>query len=1205
MSSKSRHNSSKHRDDDRHYRQTSSSHSSSKYRHFNDKKDSRTSRDDQSLHELTDPMSSSHIFYYERHKYELNKMFFLGTDVLKIGTKEYDELWSFVKRYQSAEEKAIEINKQKEYYENIGIKLSHLTHKIPVEWTDISVLIAKTSVVNDLEDKYYVRNRLSRQRVEEFRNILVLYLDFLDKQKVKALEKLKQMQMDLPIYQFKDQILEAIENHSVVLIAGDTGCGKSTQVPQYLLGANYDKICCSQPRRIACISLRKRVAYETHNEFGTQIGHQIRFERNKSKDTKILFITEGLLLRQVITDPMLSNYNVIILDEVHERHLSCDFLLGVMKCLVHKRSNDLKVILMSATINIKLFSDYFGKCPVIEVPGRLYPIDVQYFPIPKIKFSEKSRRTDAGPYLRILQMIDDKYDSKERGDLLVFLSGLSEINSVGEVLKDYARENHKWIILCLHSTLSIEEQDKVFDVPPESVRKCILSTNIAETSLTIDGIRFVCDSGKVKEMSFDVSCRMQRLQEFWISIASAEQRKGRAGRTGPGVCYRLYSEKDFYSFERNSQPEIRRVPLHSLLLQMISMGLPDARKFPFLEPPDSNSIEEAIKSLKEQSALTDDEELTPMGKMLSRLPVDITIGKMLILSSVFNLTEPILSLAAALSVQSPITNQSLHDRDAIEARRSLNSPEGDPFTLLNAYNKWLDIKSEQQNSRKWCKHRGLEEQRFYEMTKLRQQFKDILKDAALLDSGDSGVSSYESSADRIRRFGELKHLRKIKREYERKAPKQRKMLKMDGNEDEDHNQSLNMDVKDIEFRLSHDVRQVQTLRNASRDYSNRDITLMKLILSNGLHPQLTIGDEHNTYRPDSDQMFHTKDKPFVTLHPNGVFAIEPDLLRLSKTDEQLKGFSSSSSSSGPVSSRYQLIAYVSLLETTKPYLCNCVRIPAAHVLLLVSNAIDTDYNLSRIVCDGWLELQFTNSQSSQKFILQALQVRDLWHNLLYKLFDECFDKGCGGDGIQDNTSACNIKSAEVRQMQSQLVKSIYNFIRTDIAFSIKRLLAADIKQLYIGSDGYLSLNNDLKRSHLFNDSLKQSNEYSVHPIKGGLQIKPYLTYNCLTDNSLSVQRLLKKEWKCEMCGQEMLSTPLEQIRHIDNCKPIDANNKIKSETNCDDILSSIPTTSDPTTAYDPMKIVYNCNDCKQQLLFTSIEILRHKRSHQLSNTENL
>lgn len=523
----------------------------------------------------------------------------------------------------------------------------------------------------------------------------------------------------------------------------------------------------------------------------------------------MLFLTEGLLLRQVSSDPLLKNYNVVIIDEVHERHLSCDFLLGVMKCLIHQRKTDLKVILMSATINIELFSNYFGKCPVVQVPGRLYPIEVKYFPIPKTKFqSEKSSKIDASPYLRILQMIDDKVDSKERGDLLVFLSGLSEIFTVGELLKQYAQQSQKWVILYLHSTLSIEEQDKVFDIPPEGVRKCILSTNIAETSLTIDGIRFVCDSGKVKEMSYDPNCRMQRLIEFWISMASAEQRKGRAGRTGPGVCYRLYSEADFKSFAQNATPEIRRVPLHSLLLSMISMGLPDARKFPFLEPPSLQSIEQAIRSLKEQSAITENEELTPMGQMLAKLPVDISIGKMLILSSVFDLTETILSLAATLSIQSPISNQSLHDKDAIESRRALNSTDGDPFTLLNAYNKWLEIKAEEQNSKKWCKRRGLEEQRFYELTKLRQQFKDILKDAGLLNTNASVFSDCGSSADRIRRHGEVKLLRKMKREYDRKAPKRRKVLKIDGEADHESDDN-ELDIKDVEFRLSHDRRQVE------------------------------------------------------------------------------------------------------------------------------------------------------------------------------------------------------------------------------------------------------------------------------------------------------------------------------------------------------------------------------------------------------------
>ena len=336
--------------------------------------------------------------------------------------------------------------------------------------------------------------------------------------------------------------------------------------------AGYRNIACTQPRRIACISLCKRVAHETLNEHGTEVGYQIRFERKRTEHTKIVFLTEGLLLRQVNTDPTLSSYDVIILDEIHERHLHTDFLLGVVKCLLMQRTT-IKIILMSATINLKLFSNYFmGDAPVIQVPGRLYPIKLQYFPIPLLELTTKSDKLNPAPYIRVLNLIDNKYKETERGDVLMFLSGFSEINTVVEAAKLYAQKSRKWVILSLHSNLSVSDQEKVFDIPPEGVRKCIVSTNIAETSITIDGVRFVVDSGKVKEMSYDPVCKMQKLKEFWVSQASAEQRKGRAGRTGPGVCFRLYSEEQYGAFDAYSTPEIQRVPLDSLVLQMIAMG---------------------------------------------------------------------------------------------------------------------------------------------------------------------------------------------------------------------------------------------------------------------------------------------------------------------------------------------------------------------------------------------------------------------------------------------------------------------------------------------------------------------------------------------------------------------------------------------------------------------------------------------------------
>uniref|UniRef100_A0A914W674 Uncharacterized protein n=1 Tax=Plectus sambesii TaxID=2011161 RepID=A0A914W674_9BILA len=362
----------------------------------------------------------------------------------------------------------------------------------------------------------------------------------------------------------------------------------------------------------------------------------------------MLFLTEGLLLRQMSADPKLETYNVLILDEIHERHLQGDFLMGLLRELVSQRK-DLKLILMSATINLELFTEYFKDAPVIKVPGRLYPIVLQYFPTPASTGGrgdddkKKAEKIDPAPYVRILQMVDKKFQPKERGDALIFLSGISEITIVAEALKIYAEQSKLWIILMLHSTLSLEEQDKVFDSAPEGVRKCILSTNIAETSVTIDGIRFVVDSGKVKQMKYDATTRMHQLKEMWVSQASAEQRKGRAGRTGPGICYRLYSNEQYDAMDKYTTSEIQRVSLESLALQMYHLEFAvEPRKFPFIEPPNSDALEEAIESLKDQGALctvrvdgTVKDELTPLGKMLVNLPVDVSIGKMLIMGCLF------------------------------------------------------------------------------------------------------------------------------------------------------------------------------------------------------------------------------------------------------------------------------------------------------------------------------------------------------------------------------------------------------------------------------------------------------------------------------------------------------------------------------------------------------------------------------------------
>ncbi|GFY57113.1 probable ATP-dependent RNA helicase DHX34 [Trichonephila inaurata madagascariensis] len=824
-------------------------------------------------------------------------------------TSQYDEFWIFLKKYQEVQQKAA-MKKLSESDGTSGKTKPKVDFSIDSD--ELNNMMMRGHLFRDDTE-----SPLNQDRLVEFAYIIELYLNCLKKQEETRLKKLKEAQENLPISKYRTEILRAVENNQVVLVAGDTGCGKSTQVPQYLMAACYDSIACTQPRRIACISLCKRVAYETQNEYKSEIGYQIRFEKSKTQHTKILFLTEGLLLRHVSSDPMLSMYKVVILDEVHERHLSCDFLLGIMKCLTIQRP-DLKILLMSATINIELFSDYFNNCPVIQVPGRLFPIQVKYYPVSTEELKSSTGKLNPAPYIRVLNLIDQKYPEDERGDVLIFLSGMTEISIVEEAAKAYAEKSSKWIILPLHSTLSIEDQDKVFDIAPEGVRKCIISTNVAETSITIDGVRFVVDSGKVKEMSYHPVCHMQRLQEFWISKASAEQRKGRAGRTGPGACFRLYSQKEYDGLAAYTKPEIQRVPLDSLLLQLLSMGLPNARKFPFLEPPDPSSIEESLQNLKSQAA-----------------------------------------------------------------RESFESDHGDPFTLLNAFHKWLEVKVDRQNSRKWCRRKGLEEQRFYEMTKLRRQFKELLKDSGILPEDFIHTSSQQRSS----RHGELSHLRDMKRQFHQ-APRKRKVLKLESehfyNEDEDSDDGR-IDIQDIDFWISNNSWQVQLLSSRSQVSSYRDMVCLKFVVCNALYPRFAIADVHNTYNNSTDQHFHTKGKPFAVLHPNGTLALKPEYLQLRETDiVELKNVRTVT----PLSRKHQIVSFLSLLETTKPFLVNCLRVPAAHTLLLCSHSLDTNQNFTRIICDGWIELRFPETESIQDFVYQSFNIRDSWQKLLQKAFEE-------------------------------------------------------------------------------------------------------------------------------------------------------------------------------------------------------------------------
>ncbi|XP_037124135.1 probable ATP-dependent RNA helicase DHX34 [Syngnathus acus] len=1121
---------------------------------------------------------------------QLDEIFFRQNDYIQAGSQEHKDFWAFFDRFQrfklkkdmcghgpsfdegSHSDQTGSLDLPKEYDARYRINVSLVTR-------DIEERLGRSHPSHGRRDS----SGPNAQVISDFRLSLLHYLDFSQRQSFGKLAKLQRDQKNLPIFQYRDRIVDLVKKHSVVVVAGDTGCGKSTQVPQYLLSAGFTQIACTQPRRIACISLAKRVSFESLNQYGSKVGYQIRFETTRTLATKLIFMTEGLLLRQIQQDKMLEQYQVLIVDEVHERHLHGDFLLGVLRSLLADRPADLRLILMSATINIKLFSDYFGGAPVLQVPGRLFPIQVLYQPIPpEEQASSRMEKLEPRPYLRILQTIDQRYPPEERGDLLIFLSGVAEIGAIQEACQVYATHTRRWIVLPLHSTLSLAQQDKVFDIAPPGVRKCIISTNIAETSVTIDGVRFVVDSGKVKEMSFDPKAKMQRLQEFWISRASSEQRKGRAGRTGPGVCYRLYAESDYDAFASYPVPEIHRVALDSLVLQMKSMGLGDPLSFVFIDPPPAASIQTAITYLKEQGALDQRCELTTIGSVLAQLPVDVVIGKMLVLGSLFNLVEPVLTVAAALSVQSPFLRSSQHNPDCATARQPLHCNQGDPFTLLNTFNAWVQVKGERGGgSRKWCRRRGLEEQRLYEMVNLRRQFKELLRSHSLLEA-EADDDKRGDRQQRRQHLTERRKLHQMKRDHEQQEGTKRKVLKMEeGQEGEfssgsDTEQAgrgrsrkkdkngAQVDIQEVKFKLRHNVSELQDAVGASQDLSSRQQSLLKLLLCRGLYPQLALPDEHNSTRKDTEQVFHTKSKQGIVIHPTSVFASDPEVLHVRDDIRD----------TGRESGKHQLLAFVTLLETNRPYLSNCVRVPALQALLLVANSLDSNADCSRLVVDGWLELQLKVPEEALKALSTALSLRAEWERLLQAHLG------------QSPTAEGSRKATQ--KLSERLVRFL---LYTEINYSLQRLSALHIQNLYVGpqAEAELSRGTSAGLTPLF-----PGTEAKPDPIKGGLRVTNFFTYNCLTDSRDLYSECLRTFWNCPNCELYMPLTPLERMQHETTCRP--AGEQQEQDGEGADVGKPISSSSSSSS----LCRVYHCDVCNQDLTLTSTEILKHKRQHMYS-----
>ncbi|XP_061379592.1 probable ATP-dependent RNA helicase DHX34 [Danaus plexippus] len=1095
-------------------------------------------------------------FSFLDHKRNLNKIISYSNDGNPI-VKNLDDFWVFVKKYEATLKKAgkpiLERQTDVTEYNDIGIPINFSKHHC-------INFISKIKFMDVCDERN--NKKLNKDTFDIFLNIVSIYLDFKNKEKFDRLKKLRKAQSELPVAKYRNEIVSAVQNQRVVIVAGDTGCGKSTQVPQYLHEAGFQNIACTQPRRIACISLSKRVSYEMLTQFDTKVGYQIRFEKSKTSDTKICFITEGLLLRQMSSDN-LPEYDVIILDEIHERHLMGDFLLGVLKCLIHTRT-DIKLVLMSATINIKLFQDYFSaeSAVVIQVPGRLFSIELNYKPILIEEKPSRHDKLDPQPYVQIMQLIDSKYPKEERGDLLIFMSGVQEITTICDAAQQYAEKTKSWIVLPLHSALSLSEQDKVFDYPPDGVRKCIVSTNIAETSVTIDGIRFVIDSGKVKEMSYDSSTKMQRLKEFWISKASADQRKGRAGRTGPGVCYRVYSEQQFTEMEPYSTPEVSRVPITSLLLLMTSLGVNDVRRFPFIDAPSDAAIEDALLELKQHGALASNEKLTPLGRCISSLPLEVSLAKSLVISATLppQCQYASLVLAGALGLRGVLTRRG-RDLDCENARKPDESDHGDPITLLCLYCSWLREKSSG-GGRAWCRRRGIEEQRLYELTKLTAQLRSLLQDNNLLDSPEPETMS---SSERAMRHGQLKQLKDLRRQYKQKAAedaKRRKRLKVDtweiGDEDDDV-----IDVRDIEFRMTNDAARIRALISGASTSGGQDLVMLKIVLCRALYPQIAIADEFNYCK--TEQLYHTWSKPSVFLHPTSYFGRYPKALQLTETDIQTApGYKSKL----PLSNKHQLLCYLSLLETTKPYIVNSMRMPAAQTLLLLAHSIDTNTGFTRIVCDSWLLLEFPFPESGCQLLYRASTIRKKWDELINrKLADANPNRS-----VEEELQKSNQMGYE--ELQHELSCEISKYMNCDVSYTLKRLLPGDLKVLYDGDTQTTVSPNPFDQTYVCRP----------HDKKGGVYVTDNIVYNCIVDSEWSYdsyQETYSIPWVCPQCEVTVCLSPLERLQHrIFTCSS-------KTEKKLEKTVTRI---NRPNTKE------FICDVCNTTMFLTPVEILKHKKA---------
>uniref|UniRef100_A0ACD5TS24 Uncharacterized protein n=1 Tax=Avena sativa TaxID=4498 RepID=A0ACD5TS24_AVESA len=654
-----------------------------------------------------------------------------------------------------------------------------------------------------------VMERIQRKKSLQLRNQQAAWQESNDGQ------SMMEFRRSLPANKERQLLLEAISRNQVVVVSGETGCGKTTQLPQYILESEIEaargatcSIICTQPRRISAISVSERVAAERGEKIGESVGYKVRLEGMRGRDTRLLFCTTGVLLRRLLVDRSLKGVTHVIVDEIHERGMNEDFLLIVLKDLLPRRP-ELRLVLMSATLNAEMFSSYFGGAPMIHIPGFTYPVRSRFLedileitghrltPYNQIddygqekswkmqKQALRKRKSqiasvvedavkaadlrDYSPQTRdslscwnpdsigfnLIENVLCHICQKERdGAVLVFMTGWDDINTLKEQLQSnpLLGDPSKVLLLACHGSMASAEQKLIFDKPEPGVRKIVLATNLAETSITINDVVFVVDCGKAKETSYDALNNTPCLLPTWISKASARQRRGRAGRVQSGECFHLYPQCVYNVFADYQLPELLRTPLQSLCLQIKSLRLGSISEFlsRALQSPESLSVQNAIEYLKVIGAFDQNEELTVLGKHLSMLPVEPKLGKMLIFGAIFNCLDPILTIVSGLSVRDPFMTP-FDKKDLAESAKLQFSCRdySDHLAIVRAYDGWREAERDR-NGYDYCWRNFLSAQTLKALDSLRRQFLFLLKDTGLIDENMSMCNKWSRDENLVR-----------------------------------------------------------------------------------------------------------------------------------------------------------------------------------------------------------------------------------------------------------------------------------------------------------------------------------------------------------------------------------------------------------------------------------------------------------------------